>query len=379
MSEPWAHRTAELFEHAPCGLVLDGPDEMIIWCNDAFAGLVGRPRDALVDQRRLIDLLAPGDRLYHETNVAPVLRLRGSIGEVAADLIHTDGRRIPVLLSAVRYPQDGDTVLTAVFEAAVRRQFEDELVTARTQAQEVAVQLQRSMLTGAAPRSDRFESAAVYRPAVSSLEVGGDWHDAFWLEDGRVVGLVVGDVVGRGLSAATAMGQLRSAVRALALTGLGPAALLEGLDRYSRRHAVGEMTTVAYAELRLDTAELVYACAGHPPPVLVSDEDPPGVLWNGRSSPLNATFEPEGRTEGRAALPARGTVLLFTDGLVERRTVSVMDGIETVQSALGERRAEPIADVVNGIVRDMRDREHPDDVCLLAARWSLDVAAGRGA
>lgn len=105
----------------------------------------------------------------------------------------------------------------------------------RRQEQEIAQQLQRSLLSGVLPSGPRLEVDFAYRPAVKGLEVGGDWYDAFWLDEGETAALVVGDVVGRGIEAAASMGGLRSAVRALASTGLAPGELLA--DGFRRRSA----------------------------------------------------------------------------------------------------------------------------------------------
>ncbi|MEK8227474.1 PP2C family protein-serine/threonine phosphatase [Oerskovia sp. M15] len=114
---------------------------------------------------------------------------------------------------------------------------------------------------------------------VATLEVGGDWYDAFWTDD-RTLAVAVGDVVGRGLRAATAMGQLRTAVRAVAEPGFGPAGVLDRLDRFVTASGVGFMTTLAYAEVSVDTGQVRYACAGHLPPLrLTSDGSSATYLW----------------------------------------------------------------------------------------------------
>jgi serine/threonine-protein kinase RsbW len=133
---------------------------------------------------------------------------------------------------------------------------------------DVAHVLQQSML-GRAPRSDpRYDVATHYEPASEHLEVGGDWYDAFGVPNGRIA-IVIGDVVGRGLIAASAMGQLRSAVRALAGTGRGPADVLTLLDTFTAQVPAAQYATLAYAEIDLDAGEMHFACAGHLPPLLV--------------------------------------------------------------------------------------------------------------
>ena len=128
--------------------------------------------------------------------------------------------------------------------------------------------------------------AAAYRPGTAALEVGGDWYDAFPLESGAIA-LVVGDVVGHGLEAAVAMGQLRGAVSALAQTA-GPALLLDRLDAFVETVPSAATATLAYVELDPETGHVRYACAGHPPPLVVSPDGRTRFLWDGRSAPLGS-------------------------------------------------------------------------------------------
>ena len=153
----------------------------------------------------------------------------------------------------------------------------------------VATTLQHSLLPRTLPDDPRLGLSACYRPAVEGLEVGGDWYDAFLLDPDRVA-VVVGDVVGRGLAAAAVMGQLRSAVRALAGVDSGPSHLLARLDRFVDGVPAAETATLAYAELDLRDGRARYACAGHPPPVLVDPAGRAVLLWDGRSAPLGAHF-----------------------------------------------------------------------------------------
>ena len=197
--------------------------------------------------------------------------------------------------------------------------------------------LQRALLTTHLPVDDRFSVTTEYRPGVQSLEVGGDWYDAFLLDD-HVLAVTVGDVVGRGLHAATAMGQLRSAVRAVSGPGVGPATLLRRLDRFVRQAGVGFMATLAYAEIDLVTGQVRYACAGHLPPLRLTAGGAHEFLWDGRSTPLGIG---SGRTEASAALDPGDLLVLYTDGLVERRDRSLLDGLEVLATAGAELREKP--------------------------------------
>jgi sigma-B regulation protein RsbU (phosphoserine phosphatase) len=362
----------DLFENAPCGYLSTLPDGTIVRVNRTFEAWTGLRREELVGARRFQDLLSPGGRIYYETHYAPLLRMQGSVREIAVEIMRADGTRLAALVNSV-LRSDGQgrpqRVRTTVFDATDRRSYEDELLRARRQEQETAQQLSWSLLSGSLPAAPGLEVAVVYHPGVSGLEVGGDWYDAFWLDDRETIGLVVGDVVGRGIGAAATMGQLRSAVRALASTGLGPGRLLDALDAYSERHEVGMMTTLIYAQLGLGSRRLRYACAGHPPPLILGPADDPCFAWEGRSTPLNvrlASAEP--RSEAVIALAPDTTVLLYTDGLIERRSESLTDGMDRLLGEASTHRDETPAALAAAVVRALHDPEHIDDVCLLAAR-----------
>jgi serine phosphatase RsbU (regulator of sigma subunit) len=294
------------------------------------------------------------------------------VREIAVEIVRADGSRLPALInSTLRNDQAGNPQLvrTTVFDATDRRRYETELLQSRRREQGIAQLLQRSMLAGELPAAPGLDVGFAYRPAESGTDVGGDWYDAFWLDEGDTVGLVVGDVVGRGIDAAATMGQLRSAVRALASTGLGPGALLDALDGYAQRHAVGRMATVVYAQLGLGTRRLRYACAGHPPPAVLAPGEAPRFAWEGRSTPLDVYLPAsQARAEGALTLPAGSAVLLYTDGLIERRRRPLDDGMERLLAEAETHRDADAGTLAGAVVRALHDTEHADDVCLLAAR-----------
>ncbi|HEV7808734.1 MAG TPA: SpoIIE family protein phosphatase [Solirubrobacteraceae bacterium] len=363
----------DLFEDAPCGYLSTRLDGTIVKVNRTFESWTGRDRGELLGRVRFQELLAPGARIYHETHYAPLLRMQGEVRGIAVEILRADGERLPALVNSVlRKDDDGrpQVIRTTVFDASDRRRYEQELLRARRREQEIARELQRGMLSGALPEAEGLDVGVAYRPGVAGLEVGGDWYDAFWLDDGETIGLVVGDVVGRGIGAAATMGQLRSAVRALASTGLGPAALVTALDGYARRHRVGRMTTLVYAQLQLGTRRLRYAVAGHPPPLLVMPGEDPCFVWDGRSLPLDAhrVSAERARDEAVRVLAPGSAILLYTDGLVESRSRPLDEGMDCLLHEVAARRDDPIAGLVAAVVRALHDAEHIDDVCLLAAR-----------
>jgi len=361
----------ELFENAPCGYLTTAMDGTIVQVNRTLETLIGSEREALVG-RRFPELLTVGGRIYYETHYAPLLQMQGWVREIAVDIVRADGAKLPALVNSVlQRDADGQplSIRTVVFEATDRRRYEQQLLQARDREHAVAAELQRGLLSGGLPQDPALELAVSYRPAVAGLDVGGDWYDAFWLGERRI-GVVVGDVVGRGIVAAATMGQLRSAVRALASTGLSPGPLLDALDGYARRHEVGQMTTLAYAELDLDSGVLVLACAGHPPPAVVVPDGPATFVWEGRSTPLDAAAKDTPRPESAVTLAPGATVALFTDGLFERVDRPLQEGLDLVLAELAEHRGQPVGELADAVTdAALAGRETTDDVCLLALRW----------
>jgi PAS domain S-box-containing protein len=230
---------------------------------------------------------------------------------------------------------------------------------------DVAHVLQQSLLAGALPVDDRFEIAALYNPAGEQLEVGGDWYDTFSLPGGTVA-IVVGDVVGRGLIAASAMGQLRSATRALAGAGLGPASVLAHLDTFVAQIRAAEYATLAYAEIDPDSGRTRFASAGHPPPVLLDAPDAPRLFMGGRSMPLGVVVPGLVRGQAELTLGPRAGMLLYTDGLVERRGETIDDGLERLLGAAAASRAAGPSALVDELAAALlAGRSVDDDVCLL--------------
>ncbi|WP_432927481.1 SpoIIE family protein phosphatase [Microbispora sp. CA-135349] len=240
------------------------------------------------------------------------------------------------------------------------------------QQREAAVALQRAIL-GPSHLPDGF--AVRYEPATRPLEVGGDWYDIVPLPDDRI-GIVVGDCVGRGLEAAAVMGQLRSACRALLLQEAGPAQVLSALDKFAALVPGAKCTTVFCGVLDTTTGRLVYSSAGHPPGILAHSDGTTELLEGGRSTPL-AVRPGHSRPESSCTMPPRSTLLLYTDGLVERRRSPLTAGIDQASAAVQDGRAAPIEDLATQVMRRMTpDTGYSDDVALLLYRQPapLDVA-----
>ncbi len=299
-----------------------------------------------------------------------------SMGE--GDLLIPDTTRPGSAAIALQHPQG---VLVVHIELAERRPFTAEDKTLLTvlggrlgqglqrvhqldQQRETALALQNAIL-GPAQLPSGF--AVRYQPATRPLQVGGDWYDVVDLDDGRIA-LIVGDCVGHGLAAATVMGQLRSACRALLLERPNPSAALTALDHFAARLPGARCTTAFCAVLSPDTGELVYSSAGHPPPIMVHGDGTTRLLDGARATPLGLSFDPS-RPEHRETLPPRSTLLLYTDGLVERRREALDAGIARAADLVQENRDTGLDDLAREVMSRLAPSSgYQDDVALLLYR-----------
>jgi anti-anti-sigma factor len=230
----------------------------------------------------------------------------------------------------------------------------------------IAETLQRSLLPQRLPRVPGVALAGRYLPGAAGLEVGGDWYDVFLLPGGRV-GLTIGDVVGRGLTAAATMGQLRTGLRAYALESASPAAVLDRLNRLVQELETPQIATMVYAVLDPETGRLTYAVAGHPPPLLLSGDGTARYLPADGCPPLGVWGEPC-RDEG-VMLDPGSTLLLYTDGLVERRARSIDDGLEALRAAMADGPGDLDRLCDDGVLGILPSDAPPDDVAVLAVRF----------
>lgn len=246
-----------------------------------------------------------------------------------------------------------------------RRSMEQALRQVYEREHRIAETLQRSLLPETLPQIEGVGLAARYLPAGADTAVGGDWYDALELEDGRLA-LVVGDVVGHGLRAAATMGQLRNAFRAYALVEGSPAETVGRVDRLLAHEGAGAMATVLFLLLDRDTGEVAFASAGHPPP-LVLTPDGPRFLEGGRSVPVGATDSATFR-EHSEVIPPGSTLVLYTDGLVERRDVSLETRLADLAASAARSQGD-IERLCDDLLADALGGADPaDDVALLVVR-----------
>src|SRR3954452_19428464 len=202
--------------------------------------------------------------------------------------------------------------------------------------QHVASTLQRDLLPHTLPELPGVSLAAHFRAGGHGIEVGGDWYDVIPLAGGRV-GLVVGDVAGRGVAAAARMGQLRSVARAYALEGHSPAAFAQRMNVYHRALSPDDHTTIVYAVIEPDRDRMSFVNAGHPAPLIVPSRGTPRLL-EGVTPPLGVSDLPV-HPETVVDLPPGTAIVLYTDGLVERRGEGVDTGLKRLLTAAGATRA----------------------------------------
>lgn len=231
----------------------------------------------------------------------------------------------------------------------------------------VARALQDSMMLQHIPVLDGVEIAAAYRPASGDLEVGGDWYDVLALADGRIA-VAVGDVMGRGLRAATAMGQLRSALAALAGSFEDPATVLERLDSFAMRVDGAWLASVFYGVIDPAARTLRYCCAGHVPP-LIADATGVRALREGRSGLLGGP-DPGPRRSAVHDLAAGSLLVMYTDGLIETRGSDIEADTERLGARVAQLRDRasdtPMAlDQLCSTLAADAPKDSDDDVALL--------------
>jgi serine phosphatase RsbU (regulator of sigma subunit) len=234
---------------------------------------------------------------------------------------------------------------------------------------DVAEALQRSLLPQL-PDIAGHDTAAAYLPGSAAAQVGGDWYDLFRLPDGAV-GVAVGDVMGHDLTAAAAMGQLRSVLQSYAWQGSGPAVVLDRLDQLVQGLDMAQLATCIYGRLELPEGggdgRLRLANAGHLPPVLRGPDGGVRLLVGGVSLLVGAALGTE-RDELEVGLEPGCVLVLYTDGLVEHRGRDLTDGLAALEAALAAAPTGSAQDVLRHLLDELAQGELDDDVAVLVVR-----------
>ncbi len=386
-----------VFHALPSAVVLLTPELIIADANDVYLRMCGRSSEELIGQY-LFDIFPdnPGDpaasgmrnlhaslRRVADTGVRDSMALQrydvqmpGRPGEfeerwwspVNAPVLGPDGQ-VALIVHRV---EEVTELIRARARAGARgqgrmdgddwhRMMEGELYTrarelqmvnerlrqAHAREQRVALALQEAMLPAFRPVG-HHRAAVRYRPAVGALNVCGDWYDLVELPADRMA-VAVGDVVGHGLTAACVMGQLRSALSAAVRVANGPATALDVLGLYARSVEGAQSTTAVLAVVDWSRHTITYSSAGHPPPALLHPDGAVELLDQATDPPLGARLEHLPRPQADAAFVEGATLVLYTDGLIERRREDIDTGLGRLTSSLARHRtddAETLADTL---------------------------------
>ena len=366
-----------LYERAPCGYLSTTPNGTIVKVNETFLTWTGHSRQDLVGHRTFASLLTAGGRIYHDTHYAPMLRMQEHVREIALDVVTADGHRLPVLVNAaLGRDAEGEPVVIRVvlFDATERRGYERELLRAKqlaveseVKAKSLARALQQTLIPPHPPEIPGLDVAAVYRPAGSGEEVGGDFYDVFQIgADDWVV--AIGDVCGKGVEAAILTALVRHTLRAVAMRVSGPAEALHALNETLLRHQTDRFCTIAVLRLRLvqEQWQLTMCLGGHPQPLVLTPGSPPTALGS-PGSLVGILADPDFH-ETQVPLGPGTTLVLYTDGVTEGRRGDELYGDERLR-ATAQRCGGSPAGVTEGVLHDVLDFQDGtarDDIAVLA-------------
>ncbi len=260
---------------------------------------------------------------------------------------------------------------TAMTERLVRRRRSAEILAEENrrlygEQQTVSSALQRALLPKVTPDITGVEIATRYEAGLEDMDIGGDWFDVITCADGGFI-FVVGDVSGHGVQAAVYMASLHYAIRAYAAEGDSASAVLEKLGALLDVERDGHFATVLCGHVDSDRRELTLASAGHFPPILVSQQ---------KGSFVEMVIGPPiGTTRGRAyptttvSIPPEGTLLAFTDGLVERKGEVIDIGLAQLREAAAAGDGKPLPQLLSDVVAQLTPQGSDDDIAILGMRW----------
>ena len=368
-----------LYERAPCGYLSTDPNGRIVKSNATFSTLSGYPADQLVG-KRFADLLAAGGRIYYETHYAPMLRMQGTVREVAFDIVRPDGSRLPVLVNAALVRTAGGeprVVRIAVFDATERREYERELVRSlrraersEAQARALARTLQQTLIPPTPPHIPGLDVSAAYRPDGDGEEVGGDFYDIFQTGPQDWV-VTLGDVCGKGVDAAVITALVRHTVRALTVQIEEPDEVLHALNDVLLAHATDRFCTVLLLRLRHDGDSWVVSTSagGHPLPLRVVDGGVPTTVGV-PGTLVGVLTDPMFHRVGFRLTPGE-TLVLYTDGVTEGRFGQEFYGeqrlTDSIVACLGAGTDSPAHDMMEQVVAFQHGMPR-DDIAIVTIR-----------
>lgn len=364
-----------LLDDAPIGFAFIGPDMRYILVNREMAAMNGvSPEDHV--GRPVFDVV-PGIRETAEAQLREVLATGEPLRdvEVVGETVADPGVTHTWLESffPVRAPHGTVLGVAAIArEQTEFRRLQAELTRVSERQHSALQQLQHSLLPMELPCPDGYSLTARYLAAEHEVSLGGDWYDAMQTPDGRLV-VSVGDIVGHGLEAVGRMASTSAAIEAYIFEGYGPASTLGHVNSLLRSNGPTGLATAVIVSIDPMTGAVEYARAGHPYPLLRGAEGAVRPLHDA-TGPMLGVLENATYTSGKALLEPGSTLLLYTDGLVERRTESIDSGTERLARVFaggGHNRGRGLnrsqEELVNDIVvACLGERERRDDTCLVA-------------
>jgi serine phosphatase RsbU (regulator of sigma subunit)/CheY-like chemotaxis protein/anti-sigma regulatory factor (Ser/Thr protein kinase) len=346
--------------HAGRGALPVPADGRVMLGDGTFGRLAVERRAALLvgDQLPPTETVPVGERADDEAPIACLL---------VVPLVASDELLGLIVLGATAEDRFDAGDLELLTLAADRMAIAIDHVQRFAHGRQLVETLQRSLLPDRLPHHPRLELAARYLPSGLAPQIGGDWYDALELDRDRTA-VMIGDVVGHGVRAATTMSELRNALRAFAVEGHGPGAALHQLDRVV--HATfgpGMIATVLFLIIDASKGTVSISRAGHPPPALRSADGEIRFLETGNTLPLGID-DRVSSDEAEYAVSPGDTLLLFTDGLVERRRESITTGFDRLRDAFTNAPAdvEELCDYI--LERTVSEQASHDDIAVLAVR-----------
>ena len=385
----------EVFDQLPVMVVAwEGPDHVAVAANEAYrryvgrAGFIGTPWSEVMPEVQGQQFFEILDTVYATGTTQVGSEWRFQIRRDDTDRLHEIFVDFTV---TPRFGPDGQVVGSTCYLSdvtdRVHERHEAALRTAHAQERyeavhDVVVELQRALLSMSLPVMPTAHVAAQYLVAAQDQAAGGDWFDAIVLDNGHLA-LVVGDVVGHGVAASAAMGQLRAVLEELLRTETDLGTVLERLDAYAAHSPGMRAATVAVLVLDPDSGKAVYARCGHPAPLVVGEDGSVRQLDSAAGGPL-ATNAPH--QLAHATIAPGELVLMFSDGLVERSGHSLDEGVAELSRVAADamtNRSMPlgasavVADRVAEMTMELMTRSgHEDDVTVLAVQRLREPVAG---
>ncbi len=340
------------------------PQQTVSWSDEMYRIYGHTPQAFELTFEKAVEQVVPEDLERIRANLARTLAPEAEAVRPATEfrIRRPDGtERILLGRSTTQRGPDGAAtrIVGTVQDVTEDKQAEREHRIAET--------LQRSLLPAQLPEIPGVAMAARYVPATRGTLVGGDWYDVLPLPDGRV-GVTIGDVVGHGLRAAGTMAQLRLSLRAYAVEDPSPARVVGRLDAFVRRLIPSEMATLVYAVLDPVAGGVTFCSAGHPAPIVVDVDGHAAFLEGPPAPPLGSGWHESQFAEGSAFLPPGATLILATDGLIERRGTSLHEGLARLKKEVGLRSSEPVDAMCQRLVDALLGEHVDDDVAILALR-----------